>query len=208
MSEMGSHDPFGHLKHKLWSKERPKVKLAVWLPTTKVRNQPDFLACRWHNTYHWKALDKGYNFSLDLISIEGLQIKLWAPKVARVPNGSPKTKSHLDVAPVEKCRIYYKRESDGFPQVRAVVSLMSPSCPWLVLAPKVLQICLNHLVLVLVQVRVSNWNLSILPSPKSHPRALAHPSTPPKCCEPRNMPRLFTLPMFSVWDSHLSPSRN
>jgi hypothetical protein len=32
---MGSHDPFEHLKHKLWSKERPRVKLAIWLPTTK-----------------------------------------------------------------------------------------------------------------------------------------------------------------------------
>jgi hypothetical protein len=32
---MGSHDPFGHLKHKLWQKERPGVKLAVWLLTTK-----------------------------------------------------------------------------------------------------------------------------------------------------------------------------
>jgi len=29
MSKMGSHDPFGHLKHKLWPKERPRVKLAV-----------------------------------------------------------------------------------------------------------------------------------------------------------------------------------
>jgi hypothetical protein len=29
MSEMGSHDPFGHLKHKLWSKERPEIKLAI-----------------------------------------------------------------------------------------------------------------------------------------------------------------------------------
>jgi hypothetical protein len=35
MFKMGSHDPFGHLKHKLWSKERPGVKLAVWLPTIK-----------------------------------------------------------------------------------------------------------------------------------------------------------------------------
>ncbi len=35
MSEMGSHDPFGHLKHKLWPKEGLGVKLAVWLPTTK-----------------------------------------------------------------------------------------------------------------------------------------------------------------------------
>jgi hypothetical protein len=29
MSEMGSHDSFGHLKHKLWPKERPKVKLTI-----------------------------------------------------------------------------------------------------------------------------------------------------------------------------------
>jgi hypothetical protein len=29
MSKMGSHDPFGHLKHKLWPNEGPKVKLAV-----------------------------------------------------------------------------------------------------------------------------------------------------------------------------------
>ncbi len=37
MSKMGLHDSFGHLKHKLWPKERSrvKVKLAVWLLTTK-----------------------------------------------------------------------------------------------------------------------------------------------------------------------------
>jgi hypothetical protein len=34
---MASHEPFGHLKHKLWSKERSGVKLAVWLLTTKSR---------------------------------------------------------------------------------------------------------------------------------------------------------------------------
>ncbi len=32
---MALHEPFGHLQHKLWSKEGPRVKLAVWLPTTK-----------------------------------------------------------------------------------------------------------------------------------------------------------------------------
>jgi len=35
MSKMGSHDPFGHPKHKLWPKERSEVKLAIWFPTTK-----------------------------------------------------------------------------------------------------------------------------------------------------------------------------
>jgi hypothetical protein len=37
MSKMVSHEPFGHMQHKLWSKEGPGVKLAVWLPTTKSR---------------------------------------------------------------------------------------------------------------------------------------------------------------------------
>jgi hypothetical protein len=29
MSKMGSHDPFGYFKHKLWPKEGPGVKLAI-----------------------------------------------------------------------------------------------------------------------------------------------------------------------------------
>ncbi len=35
MSEMGLHHPFGHLKHKLWPKERLRINLSIWLPTTK-----------------------------------------------------------------------------------------------------------------------------------------------------------------------------
>ncbi len=34
---MASHESFGHLQHKLWSKEGPGVKLVVWLPTIKSR---------------------------------------------------------------------------------------------------------------------------------------------------------------------------
>jgi hypothetical protein len=124
MSEMVLHDPFRHFKHKLWSKEGSRVKL-------KIENHPDFLTCRWHATYHWKVLDKGYN------SIRGLHTKLWAPKVTRVPTlgisklplGSPMTKCHLDAGLVANHRVYYKGEGGGFPQVRAVVSLMTPSLP-------------------------------------------------------------------------------
>jgi len=39
---MALHEPFGHLQHKLWSKEGPGVKLAVWLPTTKSRESNRF----------------------------------------------------------------------------------------------------------------------------------------------------------------------
>jgi hypothetical protein len=87
---------------------------------------------------------------------EGLHLKLWRPKVMGVPTlvisglplGGPKTKSHLDVGPVERCRVYYKGEGGGFPQVWAMVNLVCPCCPWFVLAPKVLQLYTNHLMLV------------------------------------------------------------
>ncbi len=39
------------------------------------------------------------------------------------------TKYHLDVGLVERHIVYYKGEGGGFPQVRAVVSLVSPSLP-------------------------------------------------------------------------------
>jgi hypothetical protein len=99
----------------------------------KVRNRPGFFACKLHPTYHWKAFDEAYNFALDLISIEGLHTKLWAPKVIRVPTlgisglplGSPRTKWHLGVDPVARHIVYYKGEGGGFPQVRAVVNLVN-----------------------------------------------------------------------------------
>jgi hypothetical protein len=45
--------------------------------------------------------------------------------IPRFPLGNPKTKCHLDASLVEKHKVYYKGEGDGFPQVRAVVSLMN-----------------------------------------------------------------------------------
>ncbi len=56
--------------------------------------------------------------------------------------GVSRQKGHLDVGPMERCRVYYKGEGGGFPQVWAVVSLVCPCCPWFLL-------CTNHLVWVL-----------------------------------------------------------
>jgi len=103
MFKMGSQDPFGRLKHKLWPNEEPGIKLSnnkFDSQSLKVKNLPDFLMCRWHVAYCWKALNEGYDFVLDLISIESLHTKLWAFKVVRVPIlgilglqlGSPETK--------------------------------------------------------------------------------------------------------------------
>jgi len=75
------------------------------------------------------------------------EVATWA--ISGLPLGSPGTKNHLDVGPMERCKVYYKGEGGGFPQVRAVVSLVCLCCLWLVLAPKVLQLCINHFVWVL-----------------------------------------------------------
>jgi hypothetical protein len=57
-------------------------------------------------------------------------------------------KSHLDVGSMVSHKVYYKGEGGGFPKVWAMVNLVCPCCPWLILAPKVLQLCTNHFVWV------------------------------------------------------------
>jgi len=53
--------------------------------------------CKWHATYCLKALDEGYNFASNLISIRSLHTKLWGPKVVGIPtlaiSGLPKWES-------------------------------------------------------------------------------------------------------------------
>jgi hypothetical protein len=49
--------------------------------------------------------------------------------ILRVPFGSLETKCHLGVGLVAKHKVYYKGEGGGFPQVQAVVSLVSLSLP-------------------------------------------------------------------------------
>jgi hypothetical protein len=210
---MGLHCPFGHLKHKLWSKERSGVKVTLNSRPLKFGNRPNSLPCRWRATYRWKDLNQGYNFVFDLIAIKGLNAKLWPPKVIRVPVvaisrlplGSPGTKCHLDVPLVENYRVYYKGEGGGFPQVWAMVSLVTPSYLWFVLAPKVLQLCTNHLVLVLCRFLwvIEACQFFLIPSQSSS--MPLYPSKVLRAKERASTP--YSSVVFSL-DSHLSPSRN
>jgi hypothetical protein len=87
--------------------------------------------------YNWKALNEGYNFASNIISIGGLETRLWAPKVVRVlilgssklPLGSPKEKCHLGAGPVAKHIVYYKGEGGGIRHVQAMVNLMNLNLP-------------------------------------------------------------------------------
>jgi hypothetical protein len=131
----------------------------------KVGNWLDPNVCKWSATHHWRALKENYKFASDLIPIEGLSKKLWSCKVPGVQTriisglllGSPGTKSHSDVGAVERWREYYMGEGGGFPQVRAVVSLVSPrlpmGCPNTKGAPKSE---LTNLLVGLMQVREGN----------------------------------------------------
>jgi len=96
-------------------------------------------------TWLWKALKYSYNFISDLALIGLCSRELWAPKVpglqpgtvSGLQLGSLGKKCHLDASPMESCREYYMGEGDGFPRVRAVVSLMCKSACGLSQHPRV-----------------------------------------------------------------------
>ncbi len=137
--------------------------MGIWFLPLKVGNHSDFLACSWCVTYRWKTLNKGYNFAPNLISIGGLHAKLWAFKIIGVLvvgiSGLPLgTKWHLGARPMAKHKVYYKGEGGGYPQVQAVVSFMNLCLPVARLCTKVLQLCMNQLVILFVQVHVSKWS--------------------------------------------------
>jgi hypothetical protein len=198
---MGSHCSFGHLKHKLWPKKGPLNP-----DQKKLRIDPIYLAV--DNVWH--TIEK-----LLMRATTLLQTSPWS-KVCSQSYGAPKSresqlawfwdshtgipgeKSHLDVGPVERSRVYYKGEGGGFPQVRAMVSLVCPCCPWLVLALKVFQLCTNHFVRVVCRpVWVSKaCQLFLVPSRSSNT-----PLYPSKCCELGSVPRLFLLPLSFTWIS-------
>jgi hypothetical protein len=135
MSKMGLHEPFGHLQHKLWQKERPGVKLPIWLPTTRsqeltwpqcVQGECDtLLESSWRKLQ--VCLKSHPNQSSEKIIIT-LQSG-GSPNQDSFLLVSPEIKSHSNVGATERCKEYYMGEGGGFPRVQAVVSLVSPKLP-------------------------------------------------------------------------------
>jgi hypothetical protein len=80
---MASHWSFGHLYPKLWAKEGPGVKLAVWQfdsRSLKVGNRPLSDLRIESAIRRWKDLDEVYKFGSDLVAIRLCSRELWAPK--------------------------------------------------------------------------------------------------------------------------------
>jgi hypothetical protein len=164
----------------------------------KVSNLPHSLMRSWRGTYQWKALDKGYNFALDFISIGGLHKKLRAPKVAESQlrefrdsqMGVPKQNAIWMLVPWPSIEYTIRGKVVASPKFEPCGILWVQVQLWFIVAPNVFQLCTNKLVFGFVQVRVM---LVILPSPVPK---FQHTLLPPKCYEPWTVPWLLTLPLF------------
>jgi hypothetical protein len=165
MSKMASHEPFGHLQQKLWQKG-PKVKLTIWLPTTKSQEsiRPQCLQVECDISLERSQGELQVCFRPHPIG--GLSKELWVHKVPRVQTktvprillGNLGTKSHLDVGVTQRCKEYYMGEGGcGFPWVWAMVSLMSPGSPVVYPSSKgALESELTNVLVGLMQFQVSN----------------------------------------------------
>jgi len=131
---MGLYNSFGHLKHKLWPKEGPKVKLVVWFPTTKIQESTGFPCVQVACNIPLESFRQGLQLCFRLHLNQRSTRKVMGPQSRGSPNfgnfetpiwesqlwqfrgnGSPRTKCHLDVGLMERYRVYYKREGGGFP---------------------------------------------------------------------------------------------
>jgi hypothetical protein len=127
MFEMGSHDSFEHFKHQLWPKERSGGKLIV------------------QHTIE-KLLKKAITL-LQTSSQSEIFTQSYGPPKSRESQLCEFRDSHLgilgqnDIWVFAMHIVYYRGEGGGFPQVRAVVSLVSPCLPVVSPCTKVLQLC-------------------------------------------------------------------
>jgi hypothetical protein len=153
---MGSHDSFGYLRHKLWPKKRSGVKLPIWLPTIK----------NWESTW-LPCMKVACHIPLESFWW-GLQL-CFRPhlnqRFAHKVYGAPKWQesqlwefrdSHLgDLgqnviwmwASWRGTKYTIRGKVVASPKFGSWWVLWVRVCPWLVLAPKVLKLCTNQLVI-------------------------------------------------------------
>jgi hypothetical protein len=147
---MGSHDPFGHLKHKLWPKKGSGIKLPIWLMIIKSQKSPQFpciqVACNILLKKYRQGLQLCFRPHLNRRSAH----KIMGPQSRKSPNfGNFGRCGHLWRGTVRGKVVVFLKSGPWW-------ILWVQSCPWLVLAPKVLKLCINQLVVWFVQIRVND----------------------------------------------------
>jgi hypothetical protein len=122
--------PIWTFETQVMAKRKARSQIGTLTPEESTQFPCVQVACNISLEISWQGLQ----LAIDRIAIEASHRRLCESKIAGVlvvglPLGSPRRKNHLDVAPMERCRVYYKGEDGGFPQVGAVVSLVCSSCP-------------------------------------------------------------------------------
>jgi hypothetical protein len=134
MSEMGSHDPFGYLKHKLWPKEGLGVKLPIWLPITKSQESPSLsyvqVACHIFLESYQRGLKLCFRPHLNQRSknkVMGLQSP-WNPNFGKFRNSPLGVLGQNDICmlvPWPGIKYIIRGKVVASPQVRLMVNLVS-----------------------------------------------------------------------------------
>jgi len=150
MSKIASHEPFGHLQHKLWSKEGPGVKLTFWLLATKIRESTWSrcvqVKCDTPLESSWGELQLCFRpHSNRRLGREVMNVQSFESQFRDSTLGVPGKSAIWMQVRQRVTRKYYMGEGGGFPRIRAVVSQVSPSCPWLVPTPRVYRMWANPL---------------------------------------------------------------
>jgi len=126
--------------------------LVVWFPTTKSQESTRFpcvqVTCDIPLKSSWQGLQLCFRPHLN----QRFACKVMGPQSWRSPNfdnfGTLGTKCYLDVSLAERHIYTIRGKVLVSPKSRPWWVLWIQVCPWLVLAPKVFQLCTNHLVLV------------------------------------------------------------
>jgi hypothetical protein len=150
MSKMGSHDPFGHLKHKLWPKGGPGIKLAVWLLTTESWELTRFLCVQVACNVPLKSFQQGLQLRfrphLDWKSAQEVIVL----QSCRTPSLGdlevPRQKAIWMPLPWGGAEYTIWGKVVASPESRLWWILWVRGRPCLILAPKVFQPCANQLV--------------------------------------------------------------
>jgi len=214
MYKMGSHNPFGYLKHKLWPKEGSGVKVPLWLPTTKSRESPWFIyvqvACHISLEISWQGLQFWFISHLD---------RRFEKEVMGLQNrGSPNFKNFKSPTWESRDKMTFGCWPHG--QAQRILwegrwwlppsSGCGESCEFVfVCGSSVHHKCSNYArTNFLFGLCRFVWIIDLLITFPSPIPKLQHALLPPKCCEPGNTPQLCLFPLFSPLDSQLSPSRS
>jgi hypothetical protein len=165
MSKMGLHEPFGHIQHKLWQKERPGVKLPIWLPTSKSQESTRLRCVQVKCDTPLESYQREIQVCFRPHPNWRFDQRVMTPQSGGNPNldsfGTPPweswDKKPFGCGPVESYKVYYMGEGGGFPRIWAVVSLVNLKSPMACPSTKgALESELTNLLVDWMHIRMSN----------------------------------------------------